>query len=233
MARERQTEGLRRNVLFDRLDERQVEAIDQRCLWIRCEEGHQIIGQSDPTTDVFFVIEGVVRAKSYSGTGREVSFVDITAGKLFGEFSAIDGRPRASSVVAMTPCLLARMSAEDFQRTLSENPEAALKLISLLVGKTRSLSDRVFEFSTLPVQSRVHVELLRLAEQVGGDGSRAVIQPAPTHQELATRISTHREAVTRELNHLASDNLISLRRRRVEILDLPRLRAMVEEALNG
>lgn len=233
MAREEQIDGLRRNILFRDLDDTRIGRIADACRWLRYDDGRQIVGQSDSSTDVFYVIEGVVRAKSFSGAGREVSFFDIAEGDLFGEFSAIDGRPRSSAVVSVTPCLVARMAAGDFRKMLEENPDAALKLITLLVSKTRSLSDRVFEFSTLPVPSRVHVELLRLADQVDGDGQSAVIQPAPTHQELATRISTHREAVTRELNHLVAEGLIALRRRRVEILDLPRLRELVDEALDG
>lgn len=233
MENDRQASELRKVSLFESLDDQQIDSINRRCRRIQYATGQQVIGQDDPSTDVFFVIEGSVRAKSYSAAGREVSFVDIEAGALFGEFSAIDGRPRASSIVALTPCRLNRMSAKNFQMTLSECPDAALRLIDLLVGKSRTLSDRVFEFSTLSVHNRVNVELLRLAEKIPSDETRAVIQPAPTHHELATRISTHREAVTRELNSLAAENVIALRRGRFEILDLPRLRALVSDALNG
>ncbi len=233
MAREWQTDGLRNIDLFKGLDDRQIETVGQRCRWIEFDEGQQIIGQSDQSTDVYFIVEGSVRAKSYSAAGREVSFVDIEKGSLFGEFAAVDGRPRASSVIAVTPCLLGCMSAKAFQITLSENPTAALRLIELLVEKARSYSDRVFEFSTLPVHSRVTIELLRMAELAPEHDNRPVIQPAPTHHEFAARISTHREAVTRELNNLAAERVIDLRRGRVEILDLQKLKSLVGEALNS
>lgn len=232
MSQDKHIEGLRRGILFDGLDDPTIKLIENRCRWAQYGEGQQIIGQSDPSTDVFFVIEGTVRAKSYSQGGREVSFVDIPAGALFGEFSAIDGQERASSIVSLTPCTLAIMSAKDFRLTLGEVPGFALKLVDILVKKARALSDRVFEFSTLPVKNRVNVELLRLAGQTENDGSCAIIQPAPTHQELAARISTHREAVTRELNQLVSKEIITLRRGRIEIINLPRLQSLVDEALS-
>lgn len=233
MANERYVNGLRENELFAGLSDPDIEAIAQRCQWHRYEDGQEIIGQSDSTTDVFFIVEGVVRAKSYSASGREVSFVDIGAGALFGEFSAIDGRPRSSAVVSLSKCQLGRMSASDFRQVLNDHHAVALRLINLLVRKTRTLSDRIFEFSTQPVQGRVRIELLRMAEDVGADGNRAAIRPAPTHQELATRISTHREAVTRELNHLAGEGIIEMGRRRIDVLDVARLRDLVSDDLNN
>jgi CRP/FNR family cyclic AMP-dependent transcriptional regulator len=228
----RQLLGLKKNRLLSSLSETQLNIIKERCLWLQYEKGQQIISQNDPSTDVFFVIEGAVRAKSYSPSGREVSFIDIEEGNIFGEFSAIDHQERASSVFALEAGLLARMSSGDFRQTLLDVPEVALQLIELLVAKTRALSDRVFEFSTLPVQGRVTLELLRLAEKSSDDGVTAQIKPAPTHYELATRISTHREAVTRELNHLVDEQIITLHRRRMEVLNLPKLRALVDQALN-
>lgn len=65
-----------------------------------------------------------------------------------------------------------------------------------------ALTTRVYDFSTLAVKNRIQAELLRLANLVPKDGKSARIFPAPTHGEIASRVSTHREAVTRELNRL-------------------------------
>lgn len=232
---DRQLSGLKKSRLLANLSDEQVSIVSDRCRWQQCDKGQQIISQEDPSTEVFFVVEGEVRAKSYSLSGREVSFNDIADGDIFGEFSAIDGQDRASSVFALRKCLLARMSASDFRRTLMEMPEASIKLIEILVEKTRILSDRVFEFSTLPVQGRVIVELLRLADkgQESESEGTVVINPAPTHYEMATRISTHREAVTRELNHLVDEEIITVQRRRIDVLDIDRLRELADDALHG
>lgn len=230
MTQDKNIEGLRNSLLLETLDDAQIEEIAQSCQWMSYRGNHLIISQSDPSTDVFFVIEGTVRAKSFSQSGKEVSFKDISAGDLFGEFSAIDGLVRSTSIFSVTPCTLAILSAEDFRGILGTIPGIALRLLDMLVEKTRSLNDRVFEFSTLPVKDRVNIALLRLSEDVENDGKTAIIQHAPTHQELAARISTHREAVTRELNLLAAKNLIKLSRGRIEIMNLPQLEILVENA---
>jgi CRP-like cAMP-binding protein len=96
-----------------------------------------------------------------------------------------------------------------------------------LTTQVRALTERVFEFSTLAVRNRVHAELVRLARDHGGND--AVIRPAPTHTEIASRISTHREAVTRELNRLEDLGLIVREGRSLRVADLERLQAMVED----
>jgi len=70
----------------------------------------------------------------------------------------------------------------------------------------------------------------RLARNSGSD-KRAVISPAPTHAEIASRISTHREAVTRELNELARAKLIEKRGADLIVCDVAMLESMVEESM--
>jgi len=97
----------------------------------------------------------------------------------------------------------------------------------------RNLSDRVVEFSTLAVNNRIHAELLRLVHTqmtTRLEGLAAVtIAELPTHQEIANRISTHREAVSRELARLEGQGLIARDGRGLRIRDVARLARMVEE----
>jgi hypothetical protein len=88
------------------------------------------------------------------------------------------------------------------------HPSVMLAVLHHLTARIRELTERVFEFSTLAVRNRVHAELVRLAREHGG-GKQAVIRPAPTHSEMASRISTHREAVTRELSRLHELGIIA------------------------
>tara|TARA_R110002012_G_scaffold146889_1_gene305206 strand:- start:2562 stop:3272 length:711 start_codon:yes stop_codon:yes gene_type:complete len=225
---------LRAMKIFDGLEVAAIEAFSSQCRTLRYRKGRQILGQQDDTNDVFFVIEGTVHLVGYSGSGKVVSFGDIGPGGIIGEFSAIDGLPRSVSVTALTDCELARTGSTVFRNFLSNQPGAALKVLEAIVAKTRSINDRVFEYSTLSVDNRLHAELLRLAEmnglEKGAPGRVTVISPAPTHQEIAMRISTHREAVTRELNRLATEGILGLSRRRIELRDPDALRGILAHA---
>jgi len=56
------------------------------------------------------------------------------------------------------------------------------------------------------------------------------VAPAPTHTEIASRVSTHREAVTRELTRLSRTGLIERQRNGLLVKDVERLAEMVHAA---
>ncbi len=221
---------LRIDILRD-VAEGDLDDLAKRCQWRRYSRDQQILGYGDESQDVFFLVRGRVRAINYSLAGKEVSFRDIEAGDTFGEFAAIDGQPRSANVVALEDSLLASMTSKVFWDVLTRHPEVAAATLKRLTAQVRSLTERVFEFSTLAVKNRIHAELLRLARDHPDGDNQAVISPAPKHAEIASRLSTHREAVTRELNELAHSGLIERRERTLVITDMAQLEHMVEEVL--
>ena len=216
--------------LFEDLTARDRETLAKACRWHRHAADQHIIGHQDATTDVYFIVAGSVRVIVYSPAGKEVAFRDLDAGKSFGELSAVDGEPRSANVIALTDTVLASMSADAFRNFLRDHPEVSTRIIKYLAGLVRKLSDRVVEFSVLAVKNRIHAELLRLARDQG-DSVAAVISPAPTHSDIASRVATHREAVTRELNALDRDGVIERRTGALVIPDVARLARLVEKVL--
>ncbi len=215
--------------IFRDLDPRDIERLTRRVNWRNYKANQQIIGHQEASTDVYFMVSGTVRVILFSSAGKEVAFRDIHAGECFGEFAAIDGAPRSANVIALTDVMIGSVSAETFRAILEEFPAVSMAMLTNLIGTVRSLSERIFEFSTLAVKNRIHSELLRLARESERDGNTARISPAPTHADIASRISTHREAVTRELNDLTKNGLISRDGRTLIICDVEELERLVHD----
>lgn len=216
--------------LLSGLSQPDLQALARRCRWRRFDADQQVIAHLDSGTDVLFLVEGRLRVSLYSPSGKEVSFEDIQAGEMFGELAAIDNKGRSASVFALVPSQVAFLDAAGFMDLLRTDFTVARRVMTRLCRMVRRLDERVFEFSTLTVSNRIQAELLRLA---GGDSDRqsAVISPAPRHAEIASRVSTHREAVTREMNALARVGILRQDRNALHILDLPKLARMVHEVL--
>ena len=203
--------------------------LEARCAWRSFGPTATIVHFGDTGNEVYFMIEGQARVMIYSSSGRVVPFRDIAAGEFFGEYSAIDGRARSASVEAREPSLVAIMPGRELMAILEHQPGVTLALLRHTVAQMRGLTQRVFEFSTLLVRNRVHAELLRLANAGTTKDGRARIAPAPTHAEIANRISTNREAVTRELNDLQTAGVIARPTTREIVCDLEKLQRLVEE----
>ncbi|MFO1158980.1 MAG: helix-turn-helix domain-containing protein [Reyranellaceae bacterium] len=74
------------------------------------------------------------------------------------------------------------------------------------------------------MRERVRRELLRLAATGTRFGNSVVIRPAPTHYDIAARIGSHREAVTREFMRPEVERLIEVRRCQIRVpVDIDRL----------
>jgi CRP-like cAMP-binding protein len=92
---------------------------------------------------------------------------------------------------------------------LEREPIVAMRMMRNLTTLVRRLTERVIDLSTLGVQTRLHAELLRLAHAGGVQGDNtARIDPAPAHAVLASKISTNREQVTREISALTKRGLL-------------------------
>lgn len=213
---------------FHDLPSTDFDAISQLLKAQNYQSNQHIITLGEHTREVFFIISGTVRITTFTSSGKEVSFRDMQAGQMFGELSAIDGQERSTNVVALTDSVVASVHADVFFKLLSDYPQVNKFVLQQLTGLIRKLGDRIVEFSALSVKSRIHAELLRLANKNKLNDNTAEIVPAPTHQDIANRISTHREAVSREVSELNKKGIIKRNEGKLHIENISKLKELLE-----
>jgi CRP-like cAMP-binding protein len=221
--------GLRRIALLEGLPDAALEALARQCAWRTCAVDQHIISRDAGDRNVYFIVSGRVRATMYSRAGRQVTFGDQVAGEFLGELAAIDGERRALDVIALEPTLVASLTPTAFAELLREQPVIVDRVLRRLTRLLRDTSERVIELSTLGVQNRIHAELLRLAAKAGVDSNAARLNPAPKHADIANRVSTNREQVTREISALVRSGLLAKDGAALVVCDVQRLQQMVEE----
>ncbi len=221
--------GLQKVELFKGLDSFSLREIAAQCKWTRCRRNQYVIRRGGTDRDVYFVIAGQLRVTAAAGRGRRIIFCDVAAGEVFGEHSAIDGRPHFADVQALHESLLASMSPASFHAIVASHPAVRERLLRRLTGSVRELADRLLERGAQPAQRRIWVELLRFA-RLGAAGSGMVrIEPAPTHSDIASRVGTSREQVTRELSRLARQGLLGREGRALVLPDVAGLERLSGE----
>jgi CRP/FNR family transcriptional regulator, cyclic AMP receptor protein len=222
--------ALKRVPILAELPQARLEQLAGMCMWHDYDAGAQILGYRDPSTDVFFLAAGKVRAIVYSAEGKAVLFTDLRPGAIFGEIAAIDRAGRSSGVESAAPSRIASLTASQFESLLLSEPTVAMATLRHVAAEVRRLSERVLEFSTLAVRYRIHAELLRLAAESGPQAGQVLLSPAPSLADIAERVSTHREAVSRELSRLGSTGLLRREGGNLRITDVARLERIVHDA---
>lgn len=209
--------------IFRTLSITKRELIASELRMCRVDKGQFIITNNSAGTDVYFLVSGRIRVCTLAQTGKQIHFEELQPGMMFGELSAIDGLARSSDCLSMEECNLVVMSSDQFIRSISQHSEVQRIVLLRLAAMVRGNMRKVFEFSALSVAQRIHCELLRLASDASADSPEIVLNNAPTHAEIASRVSTHREAVTRELKSLESNGLITWKKHDYVIHDLVKL----------
>ena len=221
--------GLRGIRLFEGLDTFSLEEIARQCRWRRYKRKERVISREDADRNVYLVIAGTVRVTVLTPNGRGIIFRDIEAGQVFGELAALDQGSRSADVIAVDDSVLASMSPETFLDVVGRHPEVRQRLFRNLARAVRELTDRLVEFSTLDVEHRIAVELLRCARQAGVVRNASVVDPAPRHKEIASRVGTTREQVTRTLSAFTRRGLLDRAQR---VLRVPDVAALERAAAN-
>lgn len=224
------SESFKKIALFRGLPTESLSRIEARCSWRHYEAEEMILDYLDDSDDVFFILEGEARVSIYSVDGKAVTFSDSSAGDVLGEIAAIDAGPRSASIAARTRCAVAAMPRAVFLEILQSESKVTMALLQHFAAKIRCLTTRIYEFSSLDVANRTRAEVLRLAMLAPREGKSASIAPVPTHAEIASRISTHREAVTRELNKLSKLGIVERRGGALLVKDVDRLSLLVSNA---
>lgn len=226
---EPQPEDFRANKLFRHMRREEVEALSTQVEHLRFGKGEMIVQRRDEDGGIYLLLDGALLANLYSRSGREVGYRRIPPGGYFGEIAAIDGLPRSVNIVALEDVRMVRLPQRLVMRLFEDSPRFMRALLEDMASLTRALTDRLFELTAVSVACRVDIELLRMATAAAGDGaSEATIHPCPTHAELAVLVGSQREPVTRELNRLASLNIVRQSGRTLKVLDMAALADEVE-----
>ena len=176
-------------------------------------KGAVIITEGDPSDSIYVILSGRVKVYLSDEQGREIVLDDHGPGNYVGEM-AFDDQPRSASVMTLEPSTLSVVSGKAFRSFIASNPDATMHLIRNLIHRARVASSNVRSLALLDVYGRVARLLLDLA--VEKDGHLVVEQPY-TQQELAQRVGSSREMVSRIFKDLVAGRYIRLEGRRIHI----------------
>jgi CRP/FNR family transcriptional regulator len=218
---------LRRLPLFTDLTEDELALIARVVTVRHLDPGGVVFCEGDDCNELLIVSEGEVKLLKTAANGRQQLLSVERAGNSLSEISVFDGQPYPATAHTVTATVLLRLSAEHFRHICAEHPGVALKVMKVLAHRLRRMGSLVEELSFATVRSRLAAHLADLAREKGRRTPQGLeFELSENNEELAARLGTVRELVSRNLGRLHNQGLIHMSRRKVRI---PSLEALIAE----
>lgn len=175
-------------------------------------KGTLLIEEGDLGDAVFLILSGRVRVFATDEDGREFTHTILAAGDYFGEMS-LDGGVRSASVITTEATECAVLGKADMRAHMAADPDFAFELLTTVIRRARAATRAARGLALGGVYSRL-AAFLENSAQADADGSR-VISEVLTQQEIANRIGSSREMVSRIMKDLEAGGYVELRARRI------------------
>jgi len=205
--------SLSQTALFASLSEAEIQALAQRAVERRFAPDEMLFWEGEPCAGIFLIVQGSVKIFKTSAGGREMMLSLESAPSTVAELPLFDGGPYPASVRAVEPVVSLFVNKADFQQVCRQYPEVALKILAVVGHRLRHLVGLVESMTFGSVTERLARLLLDASK-----GASEFDLPI-THQELASRLGTVREVVSRNLARFRAEGLIRIQGHQLQILD--------------
>jgi CRP/FNR family transcriptional regulator len=205
----------RQTPLFASLSEPEIQALASRAVEKRFSAGETLFREGEDCLGLYILGRGSVKIFKTSSTGREVMLAIESAPSSVAEVPLFDGGSYPATVSAVDDVEAYVVTKQDFQAVCRQHSEVSLKVLAVVGQRLRHLV-RVVESVTFgSVRQRLARALLEFGQNAGASAFALPV----THEELAFRLGTVREVVSRNLSRFQAEGLLRVQRREVTLLD--------------
>ena len=217
-------DALRRVAYFRNLPAAELARLARRCRQRSLRRGEHAFEAGDACRGLLVVAAGAVEMRQVSPRGREQVLHAEGAGATLGEAPLFDGQGYIASAVAVEPTRLVFIPREAVLDLCRRHPAVALSMLESMARRIRRFAGLVEDLAFRQVTERLARHLEASAAASGAPVSPGtVVDLLLTQEQLAARLGTVRELVSRALAQLERAGAIKRSRSGIVIRDPGRL----------
>lgn len=211
-------DALKNISFFSNLPEQVIADLAQAARQRHLEREQVIYIEGETSENIFVLESGWVKSTRMTREGREQALAFMQPGEIFGDVAVFIEEPYPATVTALEPVSVWVISAKDFLALIKLHPELALAIIRQLSKRVMYFIGLVEDLSLRSVEMRLAHTLLRHAE--ARDGQLIVPRrPWTTFDEMAVRLGTVRDVLSRALKTLEAEGLLRVEKQAIVLLD--------------
>lgn len=207
------TETLSKTTLFEGLDAKDIDDVASQTVIRQFPKNTVIVSQGDDTDSFYVIVQGKVDVFLHNDKGKEIIINTMGECESFGELAPLGGIPRQASIITTEESTFGIISRQVFIDSLLTKPSVSMRIIDILIGRIRDLTEEVSSLALEDVYNRVVRVLYKHAVEVGDK----LVTEKLTQQDIASRVGATREMVHRILKELKTGGYISIEGKHITI----------------
>jgi CRP/FNR family transcriptional regulator len=220
--------ALRRTELFRDLNSLSLSALGVKAVERRLARNEILFLRGEPAKGLYVIVSGVLRAYRTGSDGREQVIHTEQAGATIGELPLFDDEPYPSTVAADEDSIVLFLDKQSVHQLCHAYPDIAMAALRVLSRRLRKCAALVETLSLRPVAQRLAQWLLSEARAHGRKiGDQIEVDIPLSREQIAARVGSVREVVSRAIARLEQDDLIGIEGHRVRIPDFRRLETYI------
>jgi CRP-like cAMP-binding protein len=221
---------LRRWAGWERVPETVVAELCNIAELLEVKRKRSIFRRGEPGPGLFLVKSGEFKLSLISSEGREQILYLAEPGKLVGEGFWPRDVQCAASAFAMVDSEVFRFETDGVIKLISKDEALAFALMRHMAFRANRLIDLVLDLSLRSVERRLASFLFTLAVRTGAEQGKPCVIPRQLDMNtVAARLGTVREEISRALNRMQRNNILSLSRQEIVVIDLAALERVTYE----
>ncbi len=219
--------ALRQTDLFGNLGDDLLKKIAALTISRSLSPGQVLYSEHEEASAIFVVARGELRSIRQNLEGREQVLSTERPGSILAAVPVFNGGKFFSTLIADTSAEVLCIEKHQVHQLCREHTELLWNLARVLAHKVRHLAELVESLALRNVEQRIAQHLLTIARERGVPiGKGCVVELTLTRTQMASRLGSAREVVSRSLGHLQQSGLIRMDGRRlVTVPDMEALRA--------
>lgn len=209
--------------MFEGLPAEQLADLARLAIAQPYRKGDILFHQGDAGNGFFIVRSGRIKVFKVSADGKEQILHIFSKGDHFAEVPALDGECFPASAAALEKADVLFFPRQSFLHLLEQQPTLAINLLRSFARHLRHFSMLVDNLALREVPARLAHYLLNLSEQME---EAAMVELDLPKGQLAARLGTIPETLSRVFAKLNRDGLIEIEGSKVKLLDRHRLQQL-------
>lgn len=212
--------ALKKATLFQNVEDAALRELAVAAHERKLQQNEILFSAGEEAHGLFVIVSGSVRAYRESVDGREQILHVERAGFTIAELIVFDEGTYPATVAAEEESVLLFVHKQAIRKLCLDHPPFALEALRLMSQRLRRHAELIETLSLREVRQRLAQVLLAEARRHGQRTSEGIVFGRQlSNQQLAARIGSVRDVVSRALTRLQQDELITISEQTITILD--------------